>query len=88
MSVAGTGGFKVVSQGIAAALVATAAGLLVAIYAVIAYNYFVARINGVAMQYKLHCEEFLAALGTLGSGKGAPAAVPAPTAPSTTPAQA
>ncbi len=43
MSVAGTGGFKVVSQGIAAALVATAAGLLVAIYAVIAYNYFVAR---------------------------------------------
>ena len=45
MSVAGTGGFKVVSQGIAAALVATAAGLLVAIYAVIAYNYFVARIT-------------------------------------------
>ena len=45
MSVAGTGGFKVVSQGIAAALVATAAGLLVAIYAVIAYNYFVARIG-------------------------------------------
>ncbi len=45
MSVAGTGGFKVVSQGIAAALVATAAGLLVAIYAVIAYNYFVSRIK-------------------------------------------
>ena len=63
MSVAGTGGFKVVSQGIAAALVATAAGLLVAIYAVIAYNYFVARVNGIAMQYKLYCEEFLTALG-------------------------
>ena len=62
MSVAGTGGFKVVSQGIAAALVATAAGLLVAIYAVIAYNYFVARINGIAMQYRLYSEEFLAAL--------------------------
>ena len=62
MSVAGTGGFKVVSQGIAAALVATSAGLMVAIYAVIAYNYFVARINGIAMQYKLYCEEFLAAL--------------------------
>ena len=46
MSVAGTGGFKVVSEGIAAALVATAAGLLVAIYAIIAYNYFVARMNG------------------------------------------
>lgn len=65
MSVAGTGGFKVVSQGIAAALVATAAGLMVAIYAVIAYNYFVARINGIAMQYKLYCEEFLAALADI-----------------------
>src|SRR5450432_3953622 len=63
MSVAGTGGFKVVSQGIAAALVATAAGLMVAIYAVIAYNYFVSRINGIAMQYKLYTDEFLLALG-------------------------
>jgi len=63
MSVAGTGGFKVVSQGIAAALVATAAGLLVAIYAVIAYNYFIAKVNGFAMQYKLFSEEFLLALG-------------------------
>ena len=63
MSVAGTGGFKVVSQGIAAALVATAAGLMVAIYAVIAYNYFVAKVNGFAMQYKLFSEEFLLVLG-------------------------
>ncbi len=78
MSVAGTGGFKVVSQGIAAALVATAAGLMVAIYAVIAYNYFVARINGIAMQYKLYCEEFLAALAEM------PKARPAPT-PSSSP---
>ena len=76
MSVAGTGGFKVVSQGIAAALVATAAGLLVAIYAVIAYNYFVARINGISMQYRLYCEEFLATLGESAS-KPRPA-VPAP----------
>jgi biopolymer transport protein ExbB/TolQ len=36
---------------------------MVAIYAVIAYNYFVARINGIAMQYRLYCEEFLATLG-------------------------
>src|SRR5688500_16979539 len=41
----GAGGFKVVSAGIAAALVATAAGLLVAIYAVIAYNYFVSKVS-------------------------------------------
>ena len=71
MSVAGTGGFKVVSQGIAAALVATAAGLLVAIYAVIAYNYFVARVNGLAMQYKLYTDEFLLTLGEYAKTKGA-----------------
>lgn len=69
MSVAGTGGFKVVSQGIAAALVATAAGLLVAIYAVIAYNYFVSKVNGLAMQYKLYTDEFLLALGEYAKGR-------------------
>ena len=84
MSVAGTGGFKVVSQGIAAALVATAAGLLVAIYAVIAYNYFVARINSIAMQYKLYGEEFLTALGQ--GAKRRP--VPAPEGASEIPAPA
>ena len=81
MSVAGTGGFKVVSQGIAAALVATAAGLLVAIYAVIAYNYFVARIGVIAMSYRLFAEEFLAALAESGSKPRAAAApVPVPDA--------
>ncbi len=69
MSLAGAGGFKVVSQGIAAALVATAAGLLVAIYAIIAYNYFVARVNNIAAQYKLFCEEFLLALSQYGPVK-------------------
>jgi biopolymer transport protein TolQ len=71
MSQAGTGGFKVVSQGIAAALVATAAGLLVAIYAIIAYNYFVAKIGAVGVQYKVYCEEFLFALGDLARTQGA-----------------
>ena len=80
MSVAGTGGFKVVSQGIAAALVATAAGLLVEIYAVIAYNYFVSRVNGIAMQYKLYGEEFLTALGEYAKTR------PAPSTPTSTPA--
>ena len=92
MSVAGTGGFKVVSQGIAAALVATAAGLLVAIYAVIAYNYFVSRVGSIAMQYKLYSEEFLAALGTLGSRSGTPLtttpATTTPAAPASAPAAA
>lgn len=93
MSVAGTGGFKVVSQGIAAALVATAAGLLVAIYAVIAYNYFVSRINGIAMQYRLYTEEFLTALGQGAKRRPSPVpaadmAPPATPTPSPTPAPA
>jgi biopolymer transport protein TolQ len=75
MSQAGTGGFKVVSQGIAAALVATAAGLLVAIYAIIAYNYFVAKIAAIGIQYRVHCEEFLLALGEIGKAQAAPAVV-------------
>jgi biopolymer transport protein ExbB/TolQ len=65
----GAGGFKTVSAGIAAALVATAAGLLVAIYAIVAYNYFVARVNQIGVQYKMFCEEFLFALGELGKVK-------------------
>jgi biopolymer transport protein ExbB/TolQ len=76
----GSGGFKAIAPGIAAALVATAAGLLVAIYAVIAYNYFVAKVNQIGVQYKLFCEEFLFSLGELG-----PVKAPAP-APATTPA--
>lgn len=82
MSTAGTGGFKVVSQGIAAALVATAAGLLVAIYAIIAYNYFVAKIGAIAVQYKIYCEEFLFALGDFGK---APVKTAAPAAASAEP---
>jgi biopolymer transport protein ExbB/biopolymer transport protein TolQ len=41
----GSGGLGTVSAGIAEALVATAAGLFVAIPAVIAYNYFVGRVK-------------------------------------------
>jgi biopolymer transport protein ExbB len=80
IAVTGSGGFKVVSQGIAAALVATAAGLLVAIYAIVAYNYFVAKVNGIAVQYKVWSEEFLFALNDYAKNKGAaePAATPAP----------
>ena len=81
MSQAGTGGFKVVSQGIAAALVATAAGLLVAIYAIIAYNYFVAKIGNIGVQYKIFCEEFLLALGEFAKSQAttvSPAQIQAP----------
>jgi biopolymer transport protein ExbB/TolQ len=70
----GAGGFKVVSAGIAAALVATAAGLLVAIYAIVAYNYFVARVNAIGVAYKMWTEEFLFALGEYVKAKGEPSA--------------
>jgi biopolymer transport protein ExbB/TolQ len=83
----GAGGFKVVSAGIAAALVATAAGLLVAIYAIVAYNYFVSRVNAISVAYKVFCEEFLFALGDYANLKGTtPATRPGETAatPSTT----
>jgi len=46
----GAGGLAVVSAGIAEALVATAAGLFVAIPAVVAYNYFVGRVKGFAQE--------------------------------------
>ena len=89
MSVAGSGGFKVVSQGIAAALVATAAGLLIAIYAIVAYNYFVARVNAISVQYRLYIEEFLMALAQHGPvGKAAEGTAPATSqAPAITPAE-
>lgn len=45
MAKTGSGGLGTVSAGIAEALVATAAGLFVAIPAVIAYNYFVGRVK-------------------------------------------
>jgi biopolymer transport protein ExbB/TolQ len=69
----GAGGFKVVSAGIAAALVATAAGLLVAIYAIVAYNYFVSRVNGISVQYKVWCEEFMFGLGDYANARASKA---------------
>ena len=57
-------------------MVATAAGLMVAIYAIIAYNYFVAKIGAIGVQYKIHCEEFLYALGDSGKAQAAPAGAP------------
>jgi biopolymer transport protein ExbB len=45
LAVSGSGGPSVVSAGIAEALITTAAGLVVAIPAVIAYNYFLRRVG-------------------------------------------
>jgi biopolymer transport protein ExbB len=62
MAITGAGGFKVVSAGISAALIATAGGLLIAIYAVISYNYFVARVNQLSLAYRVFAQELVEAL--------------------------
>jgi biopolymer transport protein ExbB/TolQ len=54
----GSGGFATVSTGIYKALAATAAGLFVAIPAVIAYNYFLGRIK----QFTLEMDSAASAL--------------------------
>ncbi|MBI5328242.1 MAG: MotA/TolQ/ExbB proton channel family protein [Deltaproteobacteria bacterium] len=55
-------GPSVVADGIAEALVATAAGLFVAVPAVIAYNYFTRKINSLNLEVEGKAAEFLDAL--------------------------
>jgi biopolymer transport protein ExbB len=61
MSIAGTGGFSVVAGGISEALVATAAGLIVAIIAVVAYNYLQIRIAAINAELKINHSKFIQA---------------------------
>ena len=55
----GSGGVNVVMRGISEALVCTAAGLIVAVPAVMAYNYFVKRINSFVTDMELCSSEIL-----------------------------
>jgi biopolymer transport protein ExbB len=55
----GTGGTSAVMMGISEALVATAAGILVAVQAVIFYNYFQSRLGRIQVELRLLTEEFL-----------------------------
>jgi biopolymer transport protein ExbB len=57
ISASGTGGIGVVINGIAESLVCTAAGLCVAVPAVIAYNYFTKRIDNFIMDMELCASE-------------------------------
>jgi biopolymer transport protein ExbB len=57
ISASGTGGFAVVSAGISAALIATAAGLFVALEAVIFFNYLQNAIAAVARELGLLVDE-------------------------------
>jgi len=59
VSRAASGGMDVVTAGISEALVCTAAGLLVAIPAVISYNYFVRKVDGYVLDMELTASELL-----------------------------
>ena len=57
MAITGQGGFAVVAAGISEALIATAAGLVVAIVALGAYNWLVSRINAFGAFLRFRIEE-------------------------------
>lgn len=59
MAEKGAGGFSVVAGGISEALIATAAGLVVAIISLITYNAFVTSVNQTMQTVKLNLEELL-----------------------------
>lgn len=58
----GAGGFEVVAAGISEALVATAAGLFVAIVALMFFNYLQVRVGAIASTYARSCERFVQSL--------------------------
>jgi biopolymer transport protein TolQ len=66
IGVQGTASIAAVAPGVAEALVATAAGLFTAIPAVIAYNYFLARVRRMAFQMDRFAIELTNALETRG----------------------
>lgn len=70
MSIAGTGGFSVVAGGISEALVATAAGLVVAIIAVIAYNYLQVRVAAINAELRINHSKFVQAYKQGRTGNG------------------
>jgi biopolymer transport protein ExbB len=72
----GTGGTSTVMTGISEALIATAVGILVAVMAMIFYNYFQARLARVIVELRLLGDEFVELL----MERPAPPA-PAPTTP-------
>jgi biopolymer transport protein ExbB len=71
MAKEGQGGFTVVAAGISEALVTTAAGIAVAIEAVVLYNWLNTHVQRLALQFRLLAEEYLEILKEL----------PAPAAP-------
>ena len=59
----GMGGIDVVIGGVSKALITTAFGLIVSIPAVIAYNYFMKKIDDATTEMELYIEELLVVIG-------------------------
>ena len=57
IALAGKSGFQVVSSGLAEALIATAAGIIVAVVAVMFFNYFQTRIKNLSLIFRNQMEE-------------------------------
>lgn len=81
IAAAGAGGFSVVAAGVGEALIATAGGIAVAVFAVILYNYFQARANRATVEVRLVVDEFLEQLDAqMKRGPGSMAPPPGRTA--------
>ena len=70
MAVMGTGGFAVVAAGISEALVATALGLLVAILALLFFNYFQTKIGNIDTKLRVGLGRFVEAAAGSGAVHG------------------
>ncbi len=68
----GAGGFEVVAAGISEALVATGAGLFVAIVALAFFNYLQVRAGAITTTYARCCERFVQALLYVETAAGSP----------------
>ena len=73
----GSGGSAAVMEGISEALVVTAVGILVAVQAVVLYNYFQARLGRLAVEIRLIVEEFVEQLREVPAQALPPVASPA-----------
>lgn len=58
----GKSGFSVVAAGISESLIATAAGIIVAVIAVLFYNYLQTRVNVIAQDFRLKLEDLAESL--------------------------
>ncbi len=67
----GKSGFTVVAAGLSEALIATAAGIIVAVIAVILYNYFQTRLNATLLLFKNRVEDMRDNMNQSGGQLGA-----------------